>query len=231
MPAFPEEIEAALEEGVKLLTLVSPIEIVSRDGALTGLRVINNQLGETDSSGRRKPVPVPGSEHVVPLDTLIVAISETPESECLANMGIDVDRGRLRIDRETLCTTRNGVFGGGDVVTGPNTVVEAIASGKLAATMIDRYINGEELNQASEPRLPKEYIEQVPLSAEEVEQVKRVKVPTIPACDRKDFAEVEMGLSVDDAVREARRCLRCDLEFTRPDVEKEETPVAEEQRV
>jgi NADH-quinone oxidoreductase subunit F len=228
MPAFSEEIEAAEQEGVKLLTLVSPVEIVSRDGRLVGLKIIENQLGEYDSSGRRRPVPIPGSEHIVPLDTLIVAISESPDSECLKGMGLELNQdGTLKVDKETLCTVKPGVFGGGDLITGPNTVVDAIAAGKRAATVIDRYLKNEELRQPGSPRMPQVYIEP---STVEVETRPRVGVPTIPLSRRRNFAEVELTLSADEAAREARRCLRCDLEFTQARCENAQSCVAEEQR-
>jgi NADH-quinone oxidoreductase subunit F len=232
MPAFKEEIEAAIEEGVQLVTLVTPLEIISEDGKLTGMKVIENRLGDFDASGRRKPVPIEGSERIIPLDTLIVAISESPESECLKDTGIDLTRGgTLKIDSETLCTTRPGVFGGGDLVTGPNTVVDAIAAGKKAATMIDRYIRGEDLKQPSRPRLPEVFIEPSASLLDDSEPEARVKSATIPLSERRNFAEVEIPFSENDAVRESRRCLRCDLEFTEPGQAEAECHAVEEQTV
>jgi pyruvate/2-oxoglutarate dehydrogenase complex dihydrolipoamide dehydrogenase (E3) component len=124
----------------------------------------------------------------------------------------------LRSAPATLTTSRPGVFAGGDSVTGPNTVVDAIAAGKKAALMIGRWVRGEELEQpAVAPRLPEVYVESVSLGEEELEEADRVPVPVIPAKSRKrSFNEVELSLSVEDATREARRCLRCDLEFTQP---------------
>jgi NADH-quinone oxidoreductase subunit F len=233
MPAFKDEIEAATQEGIQLNTLVSPVEVISKDGRLTGLKIIENRLGDYDSSGRRRPVPVPGSERIVPLDTLIVAISETPDSDCLKAMGIEIieSDGTLKVDKQTLCTNREGVFGGGDLVSGPNTVVDAIAAGKRGAIMIDRYLQGQEMKQPSESRLPKDYIEPAELSDLETEPTSRVRIPTIPVSRRRNFAEVEIVLSVEDATREARRCLRCDLEFTQPEEKEEESRVAEGQTV
>ncbi|MFH1676718.1 MAG: NADH-ubiquinone oxidoreductase-F iron-sulfur binding region domain-containing protein, partial [bacterium] len=232
MPAFEEEIEAAIEEGVKLITLVTPVEIVSEKGKLTGLKVIENSLGDFDSSGRRKPVPIPGSERIIPLDTLIVAISETPESECLVDTGIELNsNGTLKADRETLCTSREGVFGGGDLITGPNTVVDAIAAGKRAALMIDRFLSGENLKQPSEAILPSVYIESREIPEDETESAARIHQPTIPLSKRRNFAEVELSISEEDAKREARRCLRCDLEFTESCDAKEECLAVKEQAI
>jgi NADH-quinone oxidoreductase subunit F len=146
-----------------------------------------------------------------------VAISEHPESDCLASVGMKLGvGGKLVIDEKTLCTDRSGVFAGGDLVTGPNTVVDAIAAGRRAAGAIDRYLQSRELAEPPGARLPTIYVEPAaPLSPDE--STSRAVPPELaPGERRKGFAEVEAALSRQDAVREARRCLRCDLEFTRP---------------
>ena len=238
MPAFEEEVEAAieegitlhtlvspvkirymgaaLEEGVKLETLVSPVRIYSQEGRLVGIECIRNKLGDVDSSGRRRPIPIPGTEFTISLHTLIVAVGERPDSECLASMGVELDRGgRPRVDRATLSTTREGVFAGGDLVTGPNTVADAIAAGKKVARVIDRYLRGEELREPPHVRLPQVFVEPAEVSDDEREGARRVEPPTLPIeSRRKNFAEVEVTVSAEAAVREARRCLRCDLAFT-----------------
>lgn len=162
------------------------------------------------------------------LDTLIVTIGDVPDIEFMTSMGLEVtDWGTLKIDKETLATTRPGVFAGGDLVTGPNTVVQAIAAGKKAAKIIGRYLRGEELRQPGEPLLPKVYVEPVQLGDEELAEADRLEPPTVPAeARRKDFSEVEKSFSVEDATREACRCLRCDLEFTRPKEEEAATLAA-----
>jgi NADH-quinone oxidoreductase subunit F len=238
MPAYAEEVEAAIEEGIRLETLVSPtsiryiraaeaegvkietfvepVKIDARNGRLADIKCIRNKLGDVDSSGRRRPVPIPGTEFTIALDTLIVAIGEAPDSDCLASMGLELDKGgRLRVDAKTLQTNRKGVFAGGDLVTGPNTVVNAIAAGRKAAGVIDRYIHGKELAVPPELKLPSVFIEPATVSDEELEDAERAEPATLSAKSRKkSFAEVEMALSVEQAVQEARRCLRCDLEFT-----------------
>ena len=250
MPAYAEEVEAALEEGIKLQTLVtpvkiryieaaqaegievetfvSPIKIDARHGHLADIRCIRNKLGEMDSSGRRKPIPIPGTEFTIPLDTMIVAIGERPDSDCLAPMGLEVGKGgRLHVDAETLCTNRPGVFAGGDLVTGPNTVVDAIAAGRKAAEVIDRYLRGKELRIPTKITLPKFFLEPPQIGDEELEEAEREEPATLPVKSRrKNSAEVEMALSVEQATREAQRCLRCDLEFTRPKNEKESEPAS-----
>lgn len=224
MPAFGEEIEAAIEEGIHLETLVAPTGILEEEGKLAGVEFINNQLGDFDDTGRRRPVPLPGTQHIVPLDTLVVAISEGSDTDCVSVAGVnrvDVDerRGTIRIDPDTLCTNRPGVFAGGDVVTGPNTVIDAVASGKKAAVMIDRYLRKQPLKQPSELRLPRQYVE--PTNGHEQRRTTRVAVPRVDMESRKrQFMEVERTLSETDAKLEASRCLRCDLEFTQPPVQK-----------
>ncbi|ROL60980.1 hypothetical protein D9V86_08170 [Bacteroidetes/Chlorobi group bacterium ChocPot_Mid] len=131
-------------------------------------------------------------------------------------MGIETNKwGSLVINEDTLTTNRMGVFAGGDVVTGPNTVVDAIAAGKRAAIMIDRYINGEDLNQPVPRQFPKDYIPPITADNETDLEEKRIKLPVIPVKQRvKTLDEVEMTLSESDARKEAMRCLRCDLDFT-----------------
>ena len=217
MPAYDEEIEAALEEGVKIETLITPTKINAEDDRLASIECIRNELGEVDASGRRRPVPIPQTEATYPLDTLIVAISEEPDTDAVSSMGITVDRGRtVAADVKTGCTSRAGVFAGGDVVTGPNTVVEAIAAGKKAAAMIDRYLRGEELIRPSIARLPRVLVEPVDVGAAEAGAASRVLQRRIQVEAReRNFSEVEETLSEEEANREAGRCLRCDLEFTR----------------
>ncbi len=220
MPALQHEIDAALEEGVKLYTLVSPIKIVSDKGKLKGVEFIKNMLGDVDVSGRRNPQAIKGSEYFVPLDNLIVTIGDTPDVGYISYMGINVNKwGTLIVNEDTLETNRPGVFAGGDVVTGPNTVVEAIAAGKKAAIMIDRYLNGEELEKPLDRKMPSVYVPPREVVEEESdEEMKRIKLPTIPVERRKStLEEVEKTLSEESAIYEASRCMRCDLDFTYPE--------------
>jgi NADH-quinone oxidoreductase subunit F len=145
MPAFDEEIEAALDEGVTMLPLNNPAKIVVENGQMVGVECMKMELGEPDDSGRRRPLPIDGSEYVVPLDTLIIAIGEDADISYLGDgHGLDISRWNTIVADENLCTTNiEGVFAGGDVVTGPKTVIEAIAAGKNAAISIDHYLRGE----------------------------------------------------------------------------------------
>jgi NADH-quinone oxidoreductase subunit F len=225
MPAFQSEIDAALEEGVKLETLVSPTRIITENGRLTGVELIRNELGKPDASGRRSFREKFGTEFSVTLDTLIVAIGEQMYPFALdGSTGIEIsDRGNLIVDEKNLSTNRAGVFAGGDAVTGPNSVVEAIATAKKAAYMIDRYLNGREMVMPSVAQLPRIYVEPATAITEDDKPVERINPPTIPADQRRrSFAEVELAFSMEDAMREASRCLRCDLEFTKPDISEEE---------
>ena len=246
MPAYAEEVEAAREEGIMLETLISPVKvryieaakaegvkvetfvepvkIDVRNGHLADIRCVRNNMGDFDASGRRRPTPIPDSEFTIHLDTLIVAIGEIPDSAHLASMGLEVDRrGRIKVVADTLATSRKGVFAGGDLVTGPNTVVGAIAAGKQAAEEIDRYLRGAETSGAPKARLPSAYVQPAARDdAVEYEEVPRAEPPALPAqLRKKSFAEVELPLSLEEAHREARRCLRCDLEFTQCKAEDE----------
>ncbi len=232
MPAHTEEIEGALDEGVELVTLVSPVAVEQKKGRLTGAKFIRNELGERDASGRRRPVAIPGTEYAVPLDTLVVAISEEPETDAVAAAGIDVNKwGTVQVDPATFETNRPGVFSGGDAVRGPNTVVEAIGDGKKAAVVIDRYLRGEDLCVPPEVRLPEVFVEAAEVSEDEAAEAARAEPRHLAAERRKEnFAEVELVLAEGAARAEARRCLRCDLEFTQPEGEAEEVvAVGEEQ--
>ncbi|MFA6032298.1 MAG: NADH-ubiquinone oxidoreductase-F iron-sulfur binding region domain-containing protein [Myxococcota bacterium] len=216
MPAHDEEIVAALAEGVILKEMVAPTKVLSKDGRLAGVEFIRNELSDRDASGRQKPVPVPGSEFTTELDTLIVGISEDPEAGALA--GLTVSKGgRLVVNEESCYAGKQGVFGGGDVVTGPSTVVGAIAAGKDAAVMIDRYLTGRQMKKIPKLRLPTVYIEPVHVDEEEGEPSSRVEQAHIGVKEReKNFREVDICVSGNSAMCEARRCLRCDIEFTKP---------------
>lgn len=143
MPASTEEIEAAEHEGVKIEYLVAPVEVLTNQGKVVGLRCVRMRLGEPDTSGRRRPIPIEGSEFNVELDMIIPAIGQAADLSFIPeDSGIEVRRGRIVVSPDTLATTRPGVFAGGDVVTGPWIAIEAIAAGKKAALSIDAYLRG-----------------------------------------------------------------------------------------
>ena len=214
MPAFPEEVDAAIDEGVDIQFLVAPVKVLTKDGKVTAVECIRMKLGEKDSSGRRKPIPIEGSEFTVKLDTLILAIGERPETSYVSpNDNIGLDKENITVDGETFKTTREGVFAGGDVVTGPNTVVNAMAAGKIAAETIEKYLSGQPLERAHALTRPSIYIKPVEISEAEAAKAKRPKMPHLTMAQRrKNFKEIELGLTEKMARAEARRCLRCELE-------------------
>ncbi|OPZ30788.1 MAG: NADP-reducing hydrogenase subunit HndC [Lentisphaerae bacterium ADurb.BinA184] len=216
MPAYAEEIEAALAEGVVIEELVAPVEVLSADGRLRAVRFIRNRLGERDASGRARPVAVAGSEFEVEMDTLVAAISEEPETEGLD--GLKLTRwNTVAANPESFVTSRPGVFAGGDVVSGPSTVIAALAAGKQAALMIDRFVRGKMMKVLPKVVLPSVYIEPGQVIDEDAPPTARVHSPELPLKKRrKNFCEVELAISPAAAKQEACRCLRCDLDFTQP---------------
>ncbi|MCK5126847.1 MAG: FAD-dependent oxidoreductase [candidate division Zixibacteria bacterium] len=228
MPAFAEEIEAADEEGIKIVTLVTPTKVIVSKGKLAGLECIQNKLGDIDSSGRRRPVPMEGTEHTIDLDTLIVAISEDTGIEAIAPEGLNLTAwNTIKPNLATLQTNLPGVFAAGDVITGPNTVIDAIADGKRSAIMIDRFIRGEKMVQGAQVKLPQTYLAPSTNGDEPEKSNKRIEGKHLPADTRRcNFDEVELCLSEKAATCEAGRCLRCDLEFTQ-DNEDENIEISE----
>ncbi len=210
MPANPSEIEEAEAEGVTIHYLAAPLRILGQNGHVVGMECIRNMLGEPDASGRRRPMPVAGTEFTVDADAIIPAISQRPDLSFLpTDHGFAITRwNTFEVDPATLQTNKTGVFAGGDAVTGPATVIEAIAAGKKAADMIDRYLRGLELPGAQEESRPS-----VTLTDEEIQTIEkapRQQMPKLPLERRRgNFEEVELGFSEDAAVAEANRCLRC----------------------
>jgi NADH-quinone oxidoreductase subunit F len=214
MPAGEEEIEQALAEGVKLEILASPVELVTRDGKLAGLRCIRNELGAPDESGRRRPVPVKGSEFTVEAETLITAIGQYPQLDAVEGAGVEHDRrNRLQIDPGTQRTGVEWIFAGGDAVTGPATVIEAVAAGKKAARAMVRMLRGEALGEPAPIPIPRLKVEEATdLSEDEAAALQRPAMPALdPAERRSSFELVELGLDEETAKKEAHRCLRCDV--------------------
>ena len=220
MPAFAEEIHAGLEEGIILETLVAPVSVGQKDGRLTSMTFLRNELGEPDASGRRKPVPIKGSEFEAPLDTLIVSISEDPET--VGMDGVTLSKwNSVAVNEESLATNLAGVFAGGDVVTGPSTVIAAIAAGQKAAKAIEEYLKEggdrawppavrveERLPEAKLDPAQKELLTEEGLPA----SIARLGLSERPADERKrDFEEVEMALTEEQAVEAAGRCLECGI--------------------
>ncbi|MGC8863310.1 MAG: NADH-ubiquinone oxidoreductase-F iron-sulfur binding region domain-containing protein [Armatimonadota bacterium] len=210
MPAIREEIDEALAEGVELHVLVAPTALEG-DGRVKRVRCVEMELGKADESGRRRPVPKPGSEVLIDADHVIVAIGQEPDLSFLQKadgsfMAV-VSEGRLSVDPVTLRSGDGRIFGGGDAVTGPSTIIEAVAAGQRAAQAIDELLGGSgELppDRGFAPRVKPD---------EDAAAVARHGAPHTPPAERiRTFDEVVEGYTAEIACREARRCLRCDLE-------------------
>ena len=207
MPAHHHEVEDAKQEGVKFHFLASPKKVLGKNGKVTGIECIENALGPPDASGRRSPVLVEGSEFVVPVDSVLLGIGEMPEISFLPKE-VDVARGnRVVVDEVTLETKMPGVFAGGDAVTGPASVIEAIAAGKRAAVSIDRYIRGVDLKAGREKD-----VQEINWVSEKstLTNKPRQQMPYLESKERvRCFKEVELGLSTEAGLLEAHRCLFC----------------------
>ncbi|MBW2216124.1 MAG: FAD-dependent oxidoreductase [Deltaproteobacteria bacterium] len=207
MPATDEEINDAEQEGVGIQYLVVPTKVKQEDSTLIA-ECIRMELGAEDKSGRPRPQPVEGSDFSMDFDMMIVAIGQRPDIP--SGLGIDIGKGNLiQTDPNTLATNKDGVFAGGDAVTGPASVIEAINDGRRAASSIDIYLGGSGV--IDETLAPPEDLESLP-ELEEGEK-HRVSMPCVSSAERlKDFKEIEMGFDEGMAVEEAKRCLMCDLE-------------------
>jgi len=207
MPAAPEEVTEALEEGVKLVFLAAPTRIISEDGRLI-LECVKMQLGAEDSSGRHRPEPIPGSEYRLELDNIISSVSQSPVVP--ETFGIMTNKaGRIDVVKETLATAIPGVFAGGDAVLGPATVIECIAQGRLAAEAIDQYLGGNG-NISEILAEPEALLRRDGGPTEDF----RPAGQTISHEKRTDtFDNVEIGWNRETALTECSRCLRCDLSY------------------
>ena len=217
IPAYKEEVEGAGDEGIKIEFLTAPKKIITDNGKLKACEFIRMKLGEVDESGRRKPIPIEGSEFTVELDTLIISISESPDISFMQNEGLEFSKwDTVLVNPETCLTKRPGVFAGGDVVTGPNTVVDAVASGKTAAESINQFLTGKEVKREYKITRPSKYLAPIELTDDEQDELLttgRSKMSMLSPEKRKyNLIEVCQGLSEEQAIKEAKRCLRCDLE-------------------
>ncbi len=205
MPALRTEIEEGQREVVKLHVLATPVAILAEKGRLSGIRCIRMQLGEPDESGRRRPVPIKGSEFDIPVDNVIMAVGQAVDKSALAEELEYTSFGTISVDSVTLETNIEGVFSGGDVVSGPDDVISAIEAGKEAAISIDHYLRGVDLKKGR-PARPERVKE---VSKEGIISKARKIMPTLEVDKRQGFAEVELGFSEEMAIEEAKRCLNC----------------------
>ena len=214
-PADAEEIESAMEEGIAFDFLSAPVEVIVENGKVTGLRLVRMREGEPDASGRRSVSPVPGSEYVIPCSTVIAAIGQKMDAGIFApEDGITLNRKGVIVVDDALQTTREGVFAGGDAVTGPTSLIKGMAQGQQAASAIHEYL----MTKASGfiPRRRMADMIQAGRLLEDCHPERalvykpRQTMPRLEARERvKHWQEVELGLSEDQAWAESSRCLRC----------------------
>jgi NADPH-dependent glutamate synthase beta subunit-like oxidoreductase/coenzyme F420-reducing hydrogenase delta subunit/Pyruvate/2-oxoacid:ferredoxin oxidoreductase delta subunit len=210
MPADEEEIEVAAEEGIAFRFLTAPTRVEVQGGRLRALECLQVALGEPDASGRRRPIPIPGSEFLLEADRIFAAVGQEAAFDFLPEELVDrlAERGLLAVDPETSMTALQGVFAAGDVVTGPATVIDAIAAGHQAAVAIRRFL---EPGSASAGR-PEESLEtpsEYEIPSPPPYRAPRLRPAHLDITPGHEFAEVELAFSPADAIAEARRCMRC----------------------
>ena len=213
-----EELGETEREGVRMEFLASPIEVLGEGGHVVGVRFIRNRLGEPDASGRRSPVPIPGSEFVIKADTIIPAVSQSADLTFLpVEANFEVNRGRVKVDPATYATNVRGVFACGDFVTGPTTLIEAAGHGKKCAYAIDRYLTGAtDVSVAANVKITSSWRHDMP---EFYDVLPRQHIPMAPVAMRMPSTDpavnfttpVELGYGVTQAVAESTRCLMCNF--------------------
>jgi len=212
MPAREEEVADAEEEGIKITYLTNPSRIIG-DDKVQGMECVKMELGEPDESGRRRPVPVEGSEFILDVDTVILAVGQQSALGFIEGSGIEIDGSRIKVDGNGR-TNVEGIFAAGDAVTGPATVIDAIAGGRKAAEAIDSYLRGVPLPKFESEDEEKKRIgvKDIKTRLPELEKKERRKIAKIPIERRRDsFEVVELGFTEEDAIEEAKRCLRCGI--------------------
>lgn len=218
MPAYDEEINGAIEENIDIFTLTAPVKIISSDGRVTGIKCIKNELGEIDASGRRRPVNIPGSEFVIECDTIIPAIGQKTDLTWAKSMpGLEITKyNRIKTNPDTMQTSIENVFAGGDMVTGPATVIEAIAQGQKAAIGIDNYINkietspdDSETDHDNETHQNVNHENYSDMPSNTLVEERACVQYVDPEIRIRSFEEVEATLTEKQAIKEAERCLNC----------------------
>ncbi|MHB9091190.1 MAG: FAD-dependent oxidoreductase, partial [Chloroflexota bacterium] len=212
MGAHHTEVEDAEHEGAQLHILAAPCQVIIKDGKVAGVEFLRMELGEPDASGRRRPIPITGSEFVIECDTIIAAIGQTPDLDFL-----EKEKGIKKTRRDTIVvgagnymTDRPGVFAAGDATIGASTVIQSIAGGKLAARAIDAYVRGEDMAEVDRRILAEEekpdLISIVPYKP----VVAREPMTMLPYAERvHNFQHIELGYTEAQAKAEAARCLQC----------------------
>ena len=210
MPALEEEVNYAIEEGIKIYDYKTPLKISGKDGKFSALEVVDTKLSAAEDRGSKVEI-VPGTEKLISGNELVIAVGQSPGLGFLEEKSkIKITKwGTIDIDEKTMMTSWKGVFAGGDVVSGAASIIEAIADGQRAAESIDAYIKGKKY----EPELITEQV--IKLSSEELKQrkekkIERLEMPAIPIKKRAgSFKEVELGFTEEIARKEAQRCFNC----------------------
>ena len=213
MPAYAEEIHGAKEENIKFSYLIAPIRVVAEGGKVTGLECLKTELGPPDASGRRRPVPIEGSEFVISCDTIIPAIGQKADTSW-ADQVPDMNwsrRNTLEVSPQAMQTSVPHIFAGGDAVSGPATVVEAVAAGHQAAKGIHQYLRGIPFEDAEEAQ------DKMASSEPDWQEIpsdciprKRAALPHLKPDQRaRSFDEAATGFTEEQALEEASRCLNC----------------------
>jgi NADH-quinone oxidoreductase subunit F len=223
MPAYPEEIEAAEHEGIILHYLNAPVRVLG-PARVTALEIQQQKLTEFDASGRRRPVAIESAVQALPVDIVVPAVGQEPDKLCVLNAGLETNRNSTLKVGPSLATTRPAVFAAGDAVSGPASVIEAVAQGNRVAKEVDLFLRTGDrvkMNIPLEAHLP-------PLTwdMEQYNNTPRLKPPMLPVEARRGFNEVELSAAEAEIRTECRRCLRCDLEWGQQHVRKPEVPTA-----
>jgi NADPH-dependent glutamate synthase beta subunit-like oxidoreductase/ferredoxin len=210
MPSRTEEIEECQEEGIPINVLTQPVRLIGENGRVKAIECVETRLGEPDESGRPRPEPIPGSEFTIDVDAVITALGQeadwsclTPECACTLT-----DWETINVDHLTLQTDDPDIFAAGDAVTGPSTVIEAIADGRQASISIDRYIRGLDLRQGRE----RVWVAITEPQTEQYDPAGRAQMPLLePEARLDNFNEVQQGLTEEMAAQQAQRCISCGL--------------------
>ncbi len=210
MPAIAKEVSDAKREGVRLELLAAPQAILTSGETISGLECLRMRLGKADTRGRPHPEPIKGSNFIIEADLIIAAVGEQPDLDFLKQTEpkLVATNGLMAVDPLTLATSLPGVFAGGDAVSGPATVIDALAAGRRAAISIDRYLNRKPLDSGREGVGTQ--ISPLKVEVEGLEKQPAAVMPELPVDSRRiSMGEVELGFSADQASKEASRCVAC----------------------
>lgn len=209
MPAINDEIVEAEKEGVKILYLTTPAKLIGSHGVCEGLECLKTKLGELDESGRRRPMTVAGSEFILDTDLVIAAIGQSSDLSILEGTDVQVtQKTTIVADPHSMATRVKGIFAGGDAVSGPATVIEAMAAGRKAALAIDAYLSGKALEIMPDPQI----IDYEQVDVDMFKKTTRQEMPLRSVGDRlQGFSEVDLGFDELAALRESDRCFQCGM--------------------